>query len=105
MNPIEHAVARPFPEVIIDCSKWWKIFRQQPPLATRAIYIANCVEYLPHISLALAPARASRRDHRFNDSPLLVGDVTRVTPTSRRVRPALFVRPHGSPLHSPNRLP
>ena len=105
MNPIEHAVTRPFPEVIIDRSLRGKIFRQQPPLATRAIYIADCVEHLAHIGLALAPTRASGWDHRLYDSPLLVGDVARVTPTSRLVRLALFVRPHGSPLLSPNRLP
>jgi hypothetical protein len=101
MNPIERAVARPLPEIIIDRSMRGKIFRQKPPLATRAIYIADCVEHLPHIGLALAPTRASRRDHRLYDSPLLVGDVARVTPASRRVRFALFVRPHGSPLLFP----
>ena len=89
MNTIEHAVARPFPEIIIDRAMWRKILWQLPPLATRAIDIANCVEHLAHVCVALASARASRRDHRFYDGPLLVGDVTRVTPTSRRVRLAL----------------
>jgi hypothetical protein len=98
MNPIEHAVARPFPEIIIDRGMRRKIFGQQPPLATRAIYVADCVEHLAHVRLALAPTRASLRDHGLDDNPLLLAHITRVTPTSRRMHLALFVRPHGSPL-------
>ena len=105
MNTIEHGVARPFPEVIIDRGVWRKIFWQLPPLATRAIYIADCVEHLAHVCLALASACAGRRDHRLDDSPLLVGHIARITSNSRLVHLALFVRPHGSPLLSPNRLP
>ena len=56
MDPIEHAVARPFPEVIIDRGVRRKIFWQLPPLATRAIHIADRVEHLAHVRLALAPA-------------------------------------------------
>src|SRR5262245_16239925 len=98
MNTIEHAVARPFPEVIIDRGVRRKISWQLPPLATRAIYIADCVEHLAHVCLALASACAGRRDHRLDDYPLLVGDITRITSNSRLVHLALFVRPHGSPL-------
>lgn len=105
MNSIEHAVARPFPEVIIDRRMRRKIFRKQPPLATCTIYIADCVEHLAHVRPALAPTRASRRDHGLDDSPLFVAHITRVTFASRLVRLALFVRPHGNPLLSPNRLP
>ena len=97
MNTIEHAVARPFPEIIIDRAMWRKILWQLPPLATRAIYIADRVEHLAHVRLALAPARAGRWDHRLDDSPLLVGHITRITSLLRLVLFALFVRPHGSP--------
>src|SRR5262245_57608006 len=54
IDPID--VARPFPEAIIQRGLWRKIFRQQPALATRAIYIADGIEHLAHIRLALAPA-------------------------------------------------
>jgi hypothetical protein len=57
MNPIENAVSRPFPEVIIDRGVRRKIFWQLPPLAARAIDIANGVEHLAHVRLALAAAR------------------------------------------------
>jgi hypothetical protein len=105
MNPIEHAVACPFPEIIINRGMRREILRQQTPLATRAIHIADRVEYLAHVCLALASARAGRRNHRLDDIPLLVGHITRITSNSRLVHLALFVRPHGSPLLSPNRLP
>src|SRR5262249_49922311 len=62
MNPIENAIARPFPEVIIDRAMWRKILWQLPPLATRAIEIANGVECVAHVCVALTSARASRRD-------------------------------------------
>ena len=97
MDPIEHAIARPFPEVIIDRGVRGKIFWQLPPLATHAIYIADRVEHLAHVGLTLAPARAGRWDHRLDDSPLLVGHITRITSLLRLVLFALFVRPHGSP--------
>ena len=104
MDPIEHAVARPFPEVIIDGSMRRKIFWQLPPLATRSIYIADRVKYLAHVCIALTAARAAPRDHRLDYRPLFVADITRITCTSRLMRFALFVRPHGSP-RFPNRLP
>ena len=97
MDPIEHAVAHPFLEVIIHRGVRRKIFWQLPPLATRAIYIADRIEHLAHIRLALAPARAGRWDHRLDDSPFLVGHITWITSNSRLVHLALFVRPHGSP--------
>ena len=97
MNPIEHAVARPFPEVLIDRRMRRKVFWQLSPLATRAIYIADRVEHLARVCLALAPTRAGQRDHRLDNSPLFVAHITRVTSTSRLVFLALFVAPHGSP--------
>jgi hypothetical protein len=97
VNPIEHAVARPFPEVLIDRRVRRKIFWQLPPLATRAIYIADRVEHLARVCLALAPTGAGQRDHRLDNSPLFVAHITRVTSTSRLVLLALFVAPHGSP--------
>src|SRR5262249_58383941 len=101
MNTIEHAVARPFPEIIIDRGVRRKIFWQLAPLATRAIYIADCVEYLAHVCLALASACARRRDHRLDGSPLLVRHITLVTSPSRPVSRAPFVPPPRTPPLSP----
>jgi hypothetical protein len=97
VNPIEHAVARPFPEVLIDRRMRRKVFWQLSPLATRAIYIADRVEHLARVCLALAPTGAGQRDHRLDNSPLFVAHITRVTTTPRLVFLALFVAPHGSP--------
>jgi len=60
VNPIEHAIARPFPEVLIDRRMRRKVFWQLSPLATRAIYIADRVEHLARVCLALAPTRAGQ---------------------------------------------
>src|SRR5262245_55981191 len=57
-----------------------QICLQLPPLATRPIYIADRVEYLAHVRLALTPSRAGRRNHRFNDRPLFVAEIARITP-------------------------
>jgi hypothetical protein len=97
VNPIEHAVARPFPEVLIDRRMRRKVFWQLSPLATRAIYITDRVEHLARVCLALAPTGAGQRDHRLDNSPLFVAHITRVTSTPRLVFLALFVAPHGSP--------
>jgi len=64
LNPID--AARPFPETMIYRGLWRKIFRQQPAPATRAISVADRIEHLAHIRLALAPACASRQDHRLD---------------------------------------
>ena len=74
-----------------------KVFWQLSPLATRAIYIADRVEHLARVCLALAPTGAGQRDHRLDNSPLFVVHITRVTSTSRLVFLALFVAPHGGP--------
>jgi hypothetical protein len=60
MNSIEYAVSAPFPEIVVDRAVRRKILRQLSPLAAGAIDIANGVEDLAHVGLAVAPARARR---------------------------------------------
>lgn len=102
MNAIEYAVSAPFPEIIVDRGVRREILRQLPPLAAGAIDIANGVEDLAHVGLAVASARARRRDHRRDDRPLLIADVAGIATTARPVRLAIIFSPHGSP---PIRLP
>jgi hypothetical protein len=71
VNPIERAVARPFPEIIVHRSMRGEIFWQLPPLAARSINITDRVEHLAHIRIALTPTRARWRDHRLDDSPFV----------------------------------
>ena len=102
MDAIEHAVAAPFPEVVVDRGMRRKILRQLPPLAAGAIDVANGVEDLAHVSRAAASTRARWREHRLDDRPLLVADIARIATAARLVRFAMIVGPHGS---SPIRLP
>src|SRR5262245_44105437 len=96
MHAIQHAVAAPIPEIVVNRGVRWKILRQLPPLTTAAIDIPDGVEDLAHISPAAAPSSARRRDHRRDHRPLLVAHVTRIAAPARRVRLAMGVGPHGS---------
>src|SRR5262249_26986499 len=96
MHAIQHAVAAPIPERVVNRGGRWKILRQLPPLTTAAVDIPDGVEDLAHISLAAAPSSARRRDHRRDHRPLLVAHVTRIAAPARRVRLAMGVGPHGS---------
>src|SRR5262249_14581832 len=96
MHAIQHAVAAPIPEIVVNRGVRWKILRQLPPLTTAAVDIPDGVEDLAHISLAAAPSSARRRDHRRDHRPLLVAHVTRIAAPARRVRLAMGVGPHGS---------
>jgi hypothetical protein len=98
MDAIEHAVAAPFPEVVVDRGMRRKILRQLSPLAAGAVDIANGVENLAHVGRAAASARTRRREHRCDDRPLLVADIARIANAARLVRLAVVVGPHGSPL-------
>jgi hypothetical protein len=102
MDAIKHAVAAPFPEVVVNRGVRRKILRQLPPLAAGAIDVANGVENLAHVGRAAASARTRRGEHRLDDRPLLVADVARIATAARLVRLAVIVGPHGSP---PIRLP
>ena len=101
MNPIEHAVARPFPEVLIDRRLRRKILWQLSPLATRAIYIADRVE---HLRVSVSRLRPPVRASGIIGSIIAHSSSLTSRPLPRFVFLALFVAPHGSPLSS-NRLP
>jgi hypothetical protein len=98
MDATEHAVAAPFPEVVVDRGVRREILRQLPPLAAGAIDVANGVENLAHVGRAAASACARRREHRLDDGPLLVAEVAGIATAARLVRLAMIVSPHGSPL-------
>ena len=98
MHAIEHAVARPFPEITVDRRRRGKILGQQPPLAARAVQIANGVEDLADIGLAFSATGVRRRDHRLDDGPFGVVAVTWVSTGTRFMLAALPLGPHGIPL-------
>ena len=98
MDVIEHAVAAPFPEVVVNCGVRRKILRQLPPLAAGAIDVADGVENLAHVGRAAASARTRRREHRLDDRPLLVAQIAWIASAARLVLLAVIVGPHGSPL-------
>jgi len=98
MDPVEHTVTGPLPEIAVDSRVRRKILGQQPPLAARATDIANGVENLAYVGLALASTRARQRDHGLDDGPLGVAAVTRVPAAARLMHHSVLLGPHGSPL-------
>ena len=98
MYSIEHTVACPLPEIAVDGRVRREILGQQPPLTARATDIANGVENLAYVGLALASTRARQRDHGLDDGPLGVAAVTRIPVATRLMHLALLLGPHGSPL-------
>jgi hypothetical protein len=83
VDATEHAVAAPFPEVVVDRGVRRKVLRQLPPLAAGAIDVANGVENLAHVGGATASTWTRRREHRLDDGPLLVADVAWIATAAR----------------------
>ena len=97
MDAVEHAVARPFPEIAVNRRPRREILRQLPPLAARAQNVAHRVHHLAHIGLARPAAPLRWRDQRFDESPFRVRQIARIPPFARRMLLARCLGPHGRP--------
>jgi hypothetical protein len=98
MDAVEHAIARPLPEVIIDRRTGRKAFRQLPPLAAGAQHVSHRVEHFAHIGVARPSATARRRDHRCDKHPLGIGQVARIAIRTRLMLDTRLIGPHSNPL-------
>ena len=94
MNAIEHAVAVPPNEVVVDRAARRKILRKVAPLAAGAQDVHHSVHHRAHVLLALAAARLRRRNERFDKRPLVIRQVARVAQMITIVFRAVLVRPH-----------
>src|SRR5262245_56404356 len=103
MDAVKHAVAAPFPEVVVNHGVRWKVPGQLLPLAAGAIDVADGIENLAHVGHAQASVRTRRWEHRLDDAPLLIADIARIATVARLVRLAMIVGPHGSPLQRAGR--
>ena len=98
MNSVEHAVARPFPEIIVNRRPRREVLRQLTPLTPRAQYIAHRVHDFAHIGFALPAAAARTGDQRFDQPPFRIGQIAWVTLFTRRMLDTSLFCPHGNPL-------
>lgn len=60
--------------------------RQEPPLAARVGDVEHRVDHTPQVRSVLRPALAGRAEHRFQQRPLLVGQVTGIGHTQNGPR-------------------
>src|SRR5713226_7183032 len=97
MNAIQHTIALPPNEVVVDRAVGRKILRDIAPLATSTQTVHDPVDDLAHVCPALAPAGLGRWNQRFNILPLLVREVARVPQMISIVSRPVLKRPHQQP--------
>src|SRR5271166_357236 len=97
MDAIQHAIALPPNEVVMDRAARWKILRQVAPLAAGAQDVHDAVHHRTHVLLALASARLRRRNERFDQRPLVIRQVARIAQMITIVLGSVLVRPHRQP--------
>jgi hypothetical protein len=69
MDAIERAVVAPQIEIVEQRAAWRQVFRDRPPLASRAQNIHDPVHHFADIDGALVAARLGRRDQRCDVRP------------------------------------
>jgi predicted dehydrogenase len=75
MNALPRAVEPKAAIVVMHRTPGRELMRQHPPRTTGAIEVQDAVDHLPHVDFAVTTARLGRRDQRFDDRPLSIGQV------------------------------
>src|SRR5271168_3210000 len=97
MNAIQHAIALPPNEVVMDRAARWKILRQVAPLAAGAQDVHDAVHHRAHVHRPLASARLRRRNKRFDQRPLVIRQIARIAQMITIVFGSVLVSPHRQP--------
>jgi len=101
MNAIQHAVALPPNEVVVDRAARWKILRKVAPLAAGAQDIHDPIHDRAHVGSSLAAAWFCRRNVALDMRPFIVGQIAWVSQLITIVFGAVLMRPHRrSPIES-----
>jgi hypothetical protein len=82
-----------------------QVLGQCLPLATRRKHVEDCVENLANIHLAPTAAALGWRDHRLNQRPFGIRQVTRISQTTPLSSAAMFRFPHLDTPQSTIRVP
>ena len=83
------AVIPPLDKIVIHGTVWKQIMWQQFPLTTRAVEILDLVDHLSQTDFTATTTRtpaAILRNDRFNNRPLLVREICRISLTRLRFR-------------------
>src|SRR5271169_6038958 len=94
MNAIQHAVALPPNEVVVDCAARRKILRKVAPLAAGAQDIHDPVHDRTHVCAPLAATWFRGRNEGFNMPPLVIRQVARISQVITIVLRSVLMRPH-----------
>ena len=106
MDPIERAVPTPQIEIFVQGRARRQVLGDRPPLAAGAQDVHQPVDDLAQVHRALVAAALSWRDAGLDQSPLLVGHVTRIAQVATVIAGAGLGRPNRRRLLSESgRLP
>src|SRR5476651_971473 len=94
MDSFQCAVICPQIEVVVDRASRRQVFRDRAPLTAGRENIHEAVNHLPHDHRALATASLARPDQWFDQSPFVVGQITRISQLAAVVTGAVLARPH-----------
>lgn len=95
MDAFQRAVPAPEIKIVEQRAARRKVFRDRPPLATRAQDIHDAVHHFPQIDTASVAAALGRWNQRRNERPVLFRQIARVTQAAAVVPLAVLCCPHG----------
>src|ERR1700676_1597147 len=72
MDAIERAVVAPQIKIVEKRASWRQIYRNRPPLVSRAQHILNPVHHLAHVDVALVATAPGWWDQRLLTRPFVV---------------------------------
>ncbi len=104
VNAIQHTIAVPPDEVVVDRAVRREVLRKVAPLATGAEDIHNPIHDRTHVSASFATARLGRRNQRRNIRPLVIREVARVPQVITIVFWSVLKRPDRRPLRESGHL-
>ena len=105
VGALQRSVPIPQHEVRMRRALRRQVLGQRLPLATRREHVEDCVENLANIHLAPTAAALGWRDHRLNQRPFGIRQVTRISQTTPLSSAAMFRFPHLGTPQSKIRVP
>src|ERR1017187_9609525 len=94
VDSFQCAVICPQIEVVVDRAFRWQVFRDRAPLTAGRENVHEAVDHLPHDHRTLTTASLAWRDQRFDQSPFVVSQITRISQLAAVVAGAVLARPH-----------
>lgn len=97
MNALQRPVVVPQVEIAVHRALRRQVFRDGPPLATRAQDIQQAVHDLADVHRTLVAAALRRWNLGLNQRPLGIGQVARISKLAPIIASTVLGRPHPSP--------